>query len=92
MKKVFTYLLKLYSKSEKDRFFIYKQLWENTTDCYSEQTHYGNVYNMNIEFIMSNPFINKAVFSEDEIAIKMIKANLAESFNKALIYIKEENK
>ena len=92
MKKIFAYLLKKYSKNEKNRIAIYQELWESILNEYNEQTHYGNVYNMNIEFIMSNPFINRAVFSKDDISIKMIKANLAESFNKALIYIEKENK
>ena len=92
MKKLFIYLLKRYSKRELERVLIYNELWHSVLNEYNEQNHFGNVYNSNIEFIMSNPFINKAVLSEDFDSIKMIKGNLAESFNKALIFIKKENK
>jgi hypothetical protein len=92
MKRLFIYLLKKYSKKESDRIIIYNELWESLTNEYNEQNNYGNIYNMNIEFIMSNHFINKAVISEDDISIKMIKGCLAESFNHSLIYIKNQNK
>ena len=92
MKHIFLFLLKKYSKSEKNRQFIYEQLWDSVTNEYNEQTSYGNIYNANIEFIMFNPFIKKEVLFKDNDSLKIIKANLAESFNKALIYIEKENK
>ena len=91
MKRLFLYLLKKYSKRENDRKIIYEQLWDSIINEYNEQNFYGNIYNINIEFIMFNPFIKKEVLFKDNISLKMIKANLAESYNKALIYIEEEN-
>ena len=91
MKRLFLYLLKKYSKRENGRKIIYEQLWDSVTNEYNEQTSYGNIYNINIEFIMFNPFIKKEVLFKDNVSLKMIKANLAESYNKALIYIEEEN-
>ena len=91
MKRLFLYLLKKYSKRENGRKIIYEQLWDSVINEYNEQTSYGNIYNINIEFIMFNPFIKKEVLFKDNVSLKMIKANLAESYNKALIYIEEEN-
>lgn len=91
MKRLFLYLLKKYSKRENDRKIIYEQLWDSVINEYNEQTSYGNIYNINIEFIMFNPFIKKEVLFKDNVSLKMIKANLAKSYNKALIYIEEEN-
>jgi hypothetical protein len=54
----------------RDFLFVLPMMW------FSIISFGTSIYNMNIEFIMSNHFINKAVISEDDISIKMIKAIL----------------
>ena len=59
MKKLFLFLLKMYSHTEKDRIEIHKILNDQVSEQYSEQTTFGNIYNSNIESIMSNDVIRK---------------------------------
>ena len=73
MKRLFLYLLKKYSKRENGRKIIYEQLWDSVINEYNEQTSYGNIYNINIEFIMFNPFIKKvaiALFLDSNARVK----------------------
>jgi len=91
MKKIFFWLLKIYSKTEQERLDIHKVLNEQVNNTYREQNVYGNVYNANIEFIMANEFVKKLVRENDEEALKMIDSGLQTAFMKSLEYIKNEN-
>lgn len=90
MKKIFLFLLKQYSKSEKERLEIHSVLNEQVQETYREQTIYGNVYNANIEFIMGNDFIKKLVKENDQQGLSMIKNGLNESVTKGIEFIKAE--
>ena len=61
MKKLFFWLLKKYTRTEKQRLEVFSRLHESVSETYSEQTPFGNVYNANIEFIMASPLIKKLV-------------------------------
>jgi hypothetical protein len=87
MKKLFLYLLRRYAKTESGRMEIQKELWYKVKDEYNEQTAFGNVYNMNIEVLMSNPFFeNKVKLGEVE-DLKMLKEGLSESFDDSIEFI-----
>jgi hypothetical protein len=91
MRRLFLYLLKKYSRNEKDRVVIYQQLWDRVQEEYKEQTSYGNVYNMNIEVLMSIPFIQGCLERKDAAAhIQMLKSGLYDSFDRGMKYIQKE--
>jgi hypothetical protein len=73
MKILFNFLLKKYSKTEVDRIVIYKELWESITNEYNQQTYPGNILNMQIEFMLSNPIVIKSVKNKDYIYLQIIK-------------------
>lgn len=89
-KKLFFFLLKKYSKTEKDRLEIYKELFYQVERTYPEQTVYGNVYNANVEFLMSNPFLISKVKINDTVGLQMLKSGLQNSFDKSIVYIYNE--
>ena len=87
MKKLFLFLLRRYARTESGRMEIQKELWYKVKDEYNEQTAFGNVYNMNIEVLMSNPFFeNKVKLGEVE-DLKMLKEGLSESFDDSIEFI-----
>ena len=90
MKKLFLFLLEKYTKTEEDRLIVFNILHDKVSDTYSEQTTFGNVYNSNVEFIMSNDFVNSLVKKNDTKSIEMIKNGLTNSFDAAIKYIKNE--
>ena len=90
MKKIFLYLLKLYSKSESQRLEILNILNEKVQEEYTEQTAFGNVYNSNIEFIMSNQFIRQLIEENNPVYLNIIKNGLINSTEKAFKHIKTE--
>lgn len=90
LKKLFFFLLKKYSKTEKQRHEIYNVLWCNINNEYNEQTAFGNVYNMNIEVLMSNSFVKNKVYTKDKNSISMLKSGLNSSFDKSILYIENE--
>lgn len=90
MKKLFLFLLRKYSKSEKERMEIYKELWYQVKSEYSEQTAFGNVYNMNIEVLMANPFLQSCVHTENLERVQVLKTGLNNSFDEAVDFIKKE--
>lgn len=83
-------MLKKYSKTEKDRLEIYKELFYQVERTYPEQTVYGNVYNANVEFLMSNPFLISKVKINDTVGLQMLKSGLQNSFDKSIVYIYNE--
>jgi len=90
LKKLFFFLLKKYSKTEKQRLLIYKELFYQAENDYPEQTAFGNVYNTNIEFLMSNPFVISKVKISDTESLQMLKSGLQNSFDESISYIYNE--
>lgn len=90
MKKLFLFLLRRYSNTEKERLQIIKILNDKVSDNYREQTTFGNVYNSNIEFIMANEFINKLVKDKDVESLKIVETGLTHSYWKAVEFINKE--
>jgi hypothetical protein len=90
LKKLFFFLLKKYSKTEKQRLLIYKELFYQVEKTYPEQTVYGNVYNANVEFLMSNPFVISRVRINDTEGLQMLKSGLQNSFDESISYIYNE--
>lgn len=90
MKKIFFFLLRKYSNTEAERMVIYKQLWNKVCEDYSEQTAFGNVYNMNTEILLSNPFFNKICKEqENKEYLKMLKVGLSSSFDESVEFVKQ---
>jgi hypothetical protein len=87
MKKLFLFLLRRYAKTESGRMEIQKELWYKVEDEYHEQTEFGNVYNMNIEVLMSNPFFEGKVRLGEVEDLKMLKEGLSESFDDSIEFI-----
>lgn len=87
MKKLFFFLLRKYSKTESQRMEIHKELWYQVKDEYNEQTAFGNVYNMNIEVLMANPFfVSRVELGQDE-HLRMLKQGLAASFDESVEFV-----
>jgi hypothetical protein len=84
MKKLFLYLLRKYSTTEGERMEIYRELWYKVKDEYNEQTAFGNVYNMNIEVLLSNPFFESRVMLGEDEHLRMLKEGLAKSFDRSV--------
>lgn len=87
MKKIFLFLLRRYSQTESQRMEIYRELWNSTKDEYSEQTAFGNVYNMNIEVLMSNPFFESRIMLGEKEHLQMLKKGLSDSFDESVEFI-----
>jgi len=92
MKRLFLYLLRRYSKTESQRMEIYQELWYQVKEMYDEQTVFGNIYNMNIEMLMSNPFFQHCVMTNQKGYLDMMKSGLNESFDEAVQFTVVENK
>ena len=90
MKRLFFFLLRKYSNTEEQRIKIYRELWYKVKNRYSEQTAFGNVYNMNIEILMSNPFFESRVLQKDEKSLKMLKSGLDNSFDLSVEFVTKE--
>lgn len=97
MKKIFFWLLKRYTKTEKQRIEIFSILHESVSNTYTEQTPFGNTYNANIEFIMASPFITKLVCDSrrgssygESSELNMVKNGLSTSTEEAIDFIKKE--
>lgn len=84
------FLLRKYSKTEQDRMKIYKELLNSTISEYSEQTIFGNTYNMNIEVLMSNPFFVRSCKDGDMEYLNMLKNGLSKSFDESIDFVVRE--
>lgn len=94
MKKIILFLLRFYLKGEKERLVIYKELYENMSVEYSEQTAYGNLYNASIEFLSQNPIVrsNSLIEAEDFIEThNRINSILNSAHMKTVNYISEKS-
>ena len=90
MKWLFNILLEKYSNTEEERREIHKTLQRKVNLNYMEQTVAGNIYNNQIEVVMSNDVICKLVKEGDEKNLEMIKRGLNKSFDEAIGYIESE--
>ena len=90
MRKLFYYLLKIYSNTEKDRLKILSKLDDEIHNDYYEQTNPGNVYNFFIEFIMSNYYIRTSLRKGDMKTLEMIKDGINDSFDEAIEWLKKD--
>ena len=80
MKKLFLFLLRKYSKTESQRMEIYTELWYQTKSEYNKATAFENVYNVNVEVLMSNPFFVNRVKIGDDKGLQKLKEWLDNSF------------
>ncbi len=87
MKRLFLFLLRRYGNTESQRMEIYRELWEKTKEEYYEQTVFGNVYNMNIEVLMANPFFESRVKLGEDEHLTMLKAGLSDSFDRSVEFM-----
>ena len=90
LKKILFFLLRKYTNTETERLQIYRQLWDKVCEEYNEQTTFGNVYNMNTEVLLSNPFFIKICKEENKDYLEMLKRGLLESFDNSVEFAKKE--
>jgi len=90
VKKILFFLLKKYTRREEGRLEVFAFLNEQVKEEYREQSVYGNVYNSNAEFIMSNELIKKLVSENNEDGLNMIKRGLSNSVDEAIQFIEDE--
>ena len=84
MKRLFLFLLRKYSKTESQRMEIYQELWYQTKSEYNEATAFENMYNVNVEVLMSNPFfVSRVIVGQDE-HLRMLKEGLGKSFDESI--------
>lgn len=91
MKKIFKYLLKKYSKTEKDRLEILEEIWNGILHTYNEQTYPGNISNMQIEIFMSNPYVRYASASFDTETLDMIKTITLNAVDESIDFLQKES-
>lgn len=91
MKKLFLYLLRKYTKTEKERLEVYRVLHERVRNEYYEQTLPGNVYNAGIEFVLSCDFISHICKNNNELAMNSIKIIINDSVLEGLKILKESH-
>jgi len=88
MKRLFLFLLRKYSKTESQRMEIYKELWYQT----KVESNFGvdafdNMYNMNTEVLMSNPFfVSRVILGQDE-HLRTLKEGLSKSFDESVEFV-----
>jgi len=87
IKQLFIFLLRRYANTESGRMEIYRELWYKTKEEYNEQTSFGNVYNVNIEVLMSNPFVQNRVKNGEKEHLQMLKQGLSDSFDESVEFI-----
>jgi hypothetical protein len=80
MKRLFLFLLRKYIKTESQRMEIYQELWYQTKSEHNEATAFENVYNVNVEVLMSNPFFVNRVKIGDDKGLQKLKEWLDNSF------------
>lgn len=90
MKRLFLFLLRKYSNTEEQRTEIYRELWYKVKEEYNEQTAFGNVYNMNTEVLMANPFFESRVLLGKDEDLKMLKSGLEKSFDESVAFVLSE--
>lgn len=90
MNRLFLFLLRKYSKSEEQRLKIHEILNIQVSDTYTEQNAFGNVYNSNVEFILSNTFIRKLIKENRLEELEIIECGLSNSTKEAFKFIKNE--
>ena len=91
MKRLFLYLLRRYSKTETQRMEIYQELWFQVKEMYDEQTVFGNIHNMSVEMLMSNPIIQHCVRMDSKKYLEMIKSNVTDSADAAIEHLTVAN-
>ena len=91
LRKLFKYLLKRYSKNEKDRLEIMEELWNSVLWTYNEQTYPGNIQNMQIEILLSNPFVRYAAGSFDDATLNSIRLISSIATDRAIEFIQKES-
>lgn len=91
LRKLFKYLLKRYSKTEKDRLEILEELWTGILYTYNEQTYPGNISNMQIEIFMSNPYVRYASASFDTETLDVIKTITLNAVDESIDFLQKEN-
>ena len=95
MNRIVRFIIKNWSKTESDRLEIYKILHESTSEEYSEQTGYGNIFNATIEFLSQNNAVREASSewmheeTEKRIMRDRIERNLIGAFYKTIDYIRD---
>lgn len=92
MKILFNYLLKRYSRNEKDRLEILRVLDEQVQNEYTEQTGFGNVYNFFIEFVLASSFIREKSDKNENDSLDMIKRGIGVSYDNTVEMIKDNQR
>jgi hypothetical protein len=90
LRKLFKHLLKKYSKNEKDRLEIMEELWNSVLCTYNEQTYPGNIQNMQVEILLSNPFVRYAAGSFDDATLNSIRIISSTATDIAIGFIQKE--
>ncbi len=90
-KKIFLYLLKKFSRTEEERQVVLKQLWAGVLREYNEQTYTGNIYNFQIEIMLSNDFVKMVSTLEDERTLDRIRASVIEGTIAGIEILNTEN-
>jgi hypothetical protein len=78
MKKIFLFLLKIYTKTEIERIEVYKKL------------HNNNIYNSYTEFLMAQDIIKEIAVKDDFVSSEIVKSGLEKSYYEALDNLKKE--
>ena len=90
-KRIFLYLLRKFSRTEEKRLMILREMWAGVLREYNEQTYTGNVYNFQIEFIMSNDYIKMLSTSGDERTLDRIRESVIEGTIAGIEILNKEN-
>ncbi len=83
MRRLFFHLLKRYIRTERDRLVILRELFNGVQQDYYEQTMPGNIHNFTVETLIANPWVRRAVLSQDRGTMQIIKNTLTHSVEEA---------
>lgn len=89
MRRLFFHLLKRYTRAERDRLAILREVFNGVQQDYYEQTMPGNIHNFTVETLIANDWVRRAVLAQDTGTLQIVKNTLTHSVDDAYEQIRE---
>ena len=90
-KRLFLYLLKKYTKTEKGRLEVYKELNNQSCMEYHESSGFNNFYKSYLEFIMANWLVEHLVINKMDESFKNLKLGVINVLEEGIQILKVKN-
>ena len=89
LKKLFFFLLKKYTTTDKERIAILKVINQSVCEDFYEQTVYGNIYNYFWEFMRSLELSIVIIGPNNQENMKIVKRGMSQTFDGFIRYIND---